>query len=97
MGLDTTQYLIETYLGGEVVEGNGASQNAPGIPAGTTSIWICARGGDVYITINGVAGPLISPMHAPDGSTRYYGPFNNIHSLGIYADDDVYAHISYQG
>lgn len=88
-------YHVGRFLGGEVIAGNGESQNAPGIPEGTTSIWITARGGDVYATLNGEAGPLISPMHAPDGSARYYGEFDNIKSLGIYADADVYAHLTY--
>lgn len=87
--------LVGHHLGGEVVAGTGASVNAPGIPEGTNAIWVTARGGDVYVTVNGQAGPLISHTHAPDGTSRFCGYYDNIHSLGVYCDADVYAHLSY--
>lgn len=86
---------VEEYLGGEVVEGTGASVNAPGLPSGTTSIWCTAEGGVVYLTINGPAGQLISPMHVPEDGARYLGDYDNIKSLGVFAAASVYAHLSY--
>lgn len=91
-----SQYSIAKYVGGEVVLGDGGSQNAPGIPAGTTAIWCAARGGAVYLTLNGGASPNTSPMYVPEDGLRLYGPFDNIHSLGIYADAGVYAHLTYE-
>lgn len=83
------------YLGGEVIEGTGATVNAPGIPAGTTTIEIIAEDGDVYATINGDAGQLISPIYVGDTEHVKVGPFDNIRSLGIFAAGSVWAHIQY--
>jgi len=86
---------MSKYLGGEVVLGNDGTQNAPGIPEGTTTIWIFARGGPVYATPNGDADPLTSPVYVPEDKVAILLLFDNIHSLGIYADSSSYAHLMY--
>lgn len=86
---------MSRYLGGEVVLGNDGSQNAPGIPEGTTTVWIFARGGPVYATPNGSADPLTSPVYVPEDTCRILPWFDNIDSLGIYADTSTYAHLMY--
>lgn len=93
--IEMPHQLVAHHLGGEVIAGTGASVNAPGIPEGTNAIWVMARGGAVYVTVNGQAGPLTSPVYVADGTCRFYGYFDNIHSLGVYCDADVYAHLSY--
>lgn len=87
---------FDDFLDGQVVAGTGANVNVS-IPKGTTAVWICARGGDVYATPNGIAGPLTSPFHAADGTVRIAGPFKNMTHIGIYAATNVYAHLAFVG
>lgn len=83
------------YLGGEVIEGTGASVNAPGLPAGTTTVTVTARDGDVFVSINGDAAANSSPIYAADGESITFGPFDNISSLGVFAAGSVFAHLLY--
>jgi glucose/arabinose dehydrogenase len=86
----------QTYLGEQALSGNGASQNAT-LPAGTKTIWITARGGVAYGSVNAAAAAASSGTYVPEDGVRIIGPFSNITSLGVFAASGVTVHLLYEG
>lgn len=86
----------QTYLGEQVLSGNGASQNAT-LPTGTKTIWITARGGVAYGSVNAAAAAASSGTYVPEDAVRIIGPFSNITSLGVFAASGVTIHLLYEG
>lgn len=89
-------HSVGKFLGGEVVQGTGASKNAPGVPEGVNVIWVMARGADVYANLNGAATPTTAPMYVKQDTVRIFGPFDNIQRLSIYGTTSAFAHIIYE-
>jgi hypothetical protein len=86
-----------SYLGQQVISGNDGSQNAT-IPAGTTTIWISARGGPVYASVNAAGAAASSGFYIPEDMVRIVGPFTaaSITSLGVWAATGDLAHLVYE-
>lgn len=85
-----------TYLGEQVISGNDASQNAT-LPDGTKAIWVSARGGAAYVSVNDDAAAASSGMYIPEDAVRIIGPFDNITSLGVYAATGDSVHLLFEG
>ena len=82
------------YLGEQTITGNGANQAAT-LPTGTSTAWITAEGGAVYVTINGV-GSAGSGIYIADGWKQLVGPYSNLTGLGVFATAPAKAHIIYE-
>lgn len=82
------------YLGEQTITGNAASQAAT-LPTGTSTVWVTAEGGAVYVTVNGT-GSASSGVYVPDGAKALIGPYSNLTSLGVYAASGVKAHLIYE-
>lgn len=89
--------ISTTYLGKEVVAGNDDTQDVQNMPAGTNRFWVDADGGPVYVAINDDAATDDASGVVPQEGTRYFGPYNNITSIGIYAATGVSAYLRYEG
>lgn len=83
-----------TFLGEEVVTGNGSNQNAT-VPSGTSFIWATAESGIGYASTNAEAAPTTAGWYIPQDATRIIGPFSNLTSLGVYAVSGVFVHLVY--
>lgn len=89
------EYLApDTYLGQEVINGNGASQNAT-IPSGASFVWASTVSGIAYAAVNTSAAPTTAGWYIPQDQVRIIGPFSNLTSLGVYAASGVYVHLVY--
>lgn len=91
---ESTLDTSAVYLGEQTITGNGASQPAT-LPSGTTTVWISAEGGAVYVSING-SGSASSGVYVPDGQKGYIGPYSNLTSLGVFATAPAKAHLIYE-
>jgi hypothetical protein len=84
-----------SYLGQQVIVGNGANQNAT-LPSGTKTIWIMSEGGKAHCSVNAVASPTTSGFYCPDGQIRVVGPYDNITTLGVFAPVGTSVHLTYE-
>lgn len=91
---ESTLDTSAVYLGEQTITGNGASQPAT-LPDGTTTVWISAEGGTVYVSINGAASAT-SGIYVPDGQKGYVGPYSNLTSLAVFATAPAKAHLIYE-
>jgi hypothetical protein len=89
----TKNTMASSYLGEQIITGNGASQAAV-LPAGTNEIWIFAEGGAAYYCINGAASAN-SGGYVPDGGVRIIPEIKNLTSLAIFAAAAVKVHLQY--
>ncbi len=83
-----------TYLGGETIEGNDASQSAT-LPADAKIVMIVASGGDVSYALNSVSAVALSPGFVPQNERIIEGPLTNLNNLQILAATGTDAHIQY--
>lgn len=86
---------VGSYNGQQVVSGNSASQTVTP-PAGTQTIWVTARAGPVYVSINQNASAASSGYYIPEDKVMIIGPFNNITTLGIWTATGDFAHLIFE-
>ena len=87
---------VATFLGDQVVTGNDASQTITP-PDGTKTIWITARGGPNYASVNENAAAASSGYYVPEDKTMIIGPFSNINTLGVWVATGDFAHLVFEG
>lgn len=86
---------VASYNGQQVVSGNAASQTVTP-PAGTKTVWITARGGPVYASVNQDAAAASSGYYVPEDKVMIIGPFDNIVTLGVWAAAGDFAHLVFE-